>query len=90
MRTRGLFLQACLFTISSLTLLFLLSVVVHFRQGRLLFAILVSGICLVAECFAFFKVTQLLWRVSGNAALSILRIGRPGQSSRAFLTEPKN
>ena len=84
MRTRGLFLQACLFTISSLTLLFLLSIVVHFQIGRVLFAILVSGICLVAECFAFFKVAQLIWRLSGKAALAILRVGHSGQPSPLF------
>ena len=60
MRTRELFLQGCLFTISSLTSLFLLSIVVHFPLGRVLFAVLVSGICLIAECFALFKVAQLL------------------------------
>jgi hypothetical protein len=90
MRTRGLFLQACLFTISNLTLLFLLSIVVHFQIGRVLFAILVSGIRLVAECFVLFKVAQLIWRSSGKAALAILRIGHPGEPSPALLTEVKN
>jgi hypothetical protein len=90
MRTRGLFLQACLFTISSLTLLFLLSIVVHFQIGRVLFAILVSGICLVAECFAIFKVARLLWRSSGKAALAIMRIGHSSEPSPALLTEVEN
>ena len=90
MRTRELFLQGCLFTISSLTSLFLLSIVVHFPLGRVLFAVLVSGICLIAECFALFKVGQLLWRWSGKAALAIVRISQPHQSSSALLTETKN
>ena len=46
MRTRELFLQGCLFTISCLTSLFLLSIAVHFPVGRVLFAVLVSVICL--------------------------------------------
>ena len=90
MRTHELFLQACLFTISSLTVLFLLSIVVHFQLGRLLFAILVSGICLVAACFALFKVARLLWRSNGKAALAILRIGHSGEPSPALLTEADN
>jgi hypothetical protein len=90
MRTRELFLQGCLFTFSSLTSLFLLSIVVHFPIGRVLFAVLVSGICLIAECFALFKVVHLLWRWSGKAALAILRVAHPGQPSPALLTETKN
>ena len=84
MRTRELFLQGCLFTISGLTSLFFLSIVVHFPLGRVLFAVLVSGICLIAECFVLFKVAQLLWRWSGKAALAILRIAHSGQPSRSF------
>jgi hypothetical protein len=90
MRTREVFLQGCLFTISSLTSLFLLSIVVHFSIGRVLFAALVSGTCLIAECFVLFKVTQLLWRWSGKAALAIVRIFQPHQVSSALLTESKN
>jgi len=90
MRTRKPILQGFLFMISSLTSLFLLSIVVHFPLGRVLFAVLVSGICLIAECFALFKVGQLLWRCSGKAALAIVRIAHPGQPSAALLTETKN
>ena len=90
MRTRELFLQGCLFTISSLTSLFFLSIVVHFPLGRVLFAVLLSGICLMAECFALFKVGQSLWRWSGKAALAIVRIAHPGQPSPALLTGTKN
>jgi hypothetical protein len=90
MRTRELFLQGCLFTISSLTSLFFLSIVVHFPLGRVLFAVLLSGICLIAECFALFKVAQLLWRWSGKASLAIVRISQPHQSSSDLLTESKN
>ena len=90
MRTRELFLQGCLFTISSLTSLFFLSIVVHSPLGRVLFAVLVSGICLIAECFALFKVGQSLWRWSGKAALAIVRISQHDQLSSALLTETKN
>ena len=90
MRTRELFLQGCLFTISSLASLFFLSIVVHFPLGRVLFAALVSGICLIAECFVLFKVAQFLWRWSGKAALAIVRISQPHQSASDLLTETKN
>ena len=90
MTTREPILQGCLFTISSLTSLFLLSIVVHFPLGRVLFAALVSGIFLIAECFVLFKVAQFLWRWSGKAALAIVRIFHSGQPSPALLTETKN
>jgi len=90
MRTREVFLQGYLFTISSLTSLFLLSFVVHFPFGRVLFAVLASGICLIAECFALFKLAQSLWRWSGKAALAIVRISQHHQSPSSLLTETKN
>ena len=90
MRTRELFLQGCFFTISCLTLLFLLSIAVHFPVGRVLFAVLVSVICLSAECFALFKVAQFLWRWSSKAASALVRILHPSQPSATLLTETKN
>ena len=90
MSTRELFLQGCLFTISCLTLLFLLSIAVHFPVGRLLFAVLVSVICLSAECFALFKMVQFLWRWSSKAAIALVRILHPSQPSATLLTETKN
>jgi hypothetical protein len=90
MRTRELLLQSCFFTISCLTLLFLLSIAVHFPVGRVLFAVLVSVICLSAECFALFKVAQNLWRWSSKAASALVRILHPSQPSAALLTETKN
>jgi hypothetical protein len=90
MRTRELFLQGCFFTISCLTLLFLLSIAVHFPLGRVLFAVLVSVICLSAECFALFKVAQFLWRWSSKAASALVRILHPSQPSTTLLTETKN
>lgn len=90
MRTGEVFLQGCVFTVSSFTSLFLLSIVVHFPLGRVLFAVLVSGICLIAECFVLFKAARLLWRWSGEAALAILHIVGPSQPSSAVLTETKN
>ena len=90
MRTRELFLQSCFFSISCLTLLFLLSVAVHFPVGRVLFAVLVSVICLSAECFALFKMAQFLWRRSSNAAIALVRFLHPSQPSATLLTETKN
>jgi len=90
MKARELFFQGGIFTISSLTLLLLLSVAVHFPTGRLFFAVVVSLICLIAEGFALFKATQLLWRWSRRAALVILRIWFPGQPNQDLLTESKN
>jgi len=90
MKSRELFLQGGIFTISSLTLLLLLSVAVHFPAGRVSFAVVVSLICLIAEGFALFKATQLMWRWSNRAALAILRIWFPGQATQDLLTESKN
>jgi hypothetical protein len=90
MRTRELFLQSCFFTISCLTLLFLLSIAVHFPVGRVFFAVLVSVICLSAECFALFKLAQVLWRWSSRAASALVRSLHPNQPSAALLTETKN
>ena len=90
MRTWVLFLQGCFFTISCLALLFLLSIAVHFPVGRVLFAVLVSAICLLAECFALFKAAQFLWRWSSKAAIAILRILNSSQPSPPLLTETKN
>ena len=90
MRTRELFLQSFFFTLTCLTFLFLLSIVVHFPVGRVLFAVLISMVCLGAECFALFKLAQFLWRWSSKAASALLRILHPGQSTATLLTETKN
>ena len=90
MSKRELFLQGCFFTISCLTLLLLLSIAVHFPVGRVLFAVLVSVICLSAECFALFKVAQFLWRWSSKAAIALVRYLRQSQPSATLLTETKN
>jgi hypothetical protein len=75
---------------SCLTLLFLLAIAVHFPVGRVLFAVLLSVICLSAECFALFKVAQFLWRWSSKAASALVRILHPSQHSATLLTETKN
>jgi hypothetical protein len=90
MRTRELFLQGCLFTISCLTLLFLLSIAMHFPIGRVLFAVLVSVICLSAECLAVFKIAQFLWRWSSKASIALVRIVHPSEPTATLLTETKN
>ena len=90
MRTRELLLQSCFFTIGCLTLLFLLFIAVHFPVGRILFAVLVSVICLSAECFVLFKVAQFLWRSSSKAAITLVRIVHSSAPSDTLLTETKN
>jgi hypothetical protein len=90
MRTRDLFLQGRFFTISCLTFLFLLSIVVHFPVGRVLFAVLVSVICLSAECFALFKVGPVSVAMGRKAASALVRALHPSQPSAALLTETKN
>jgi Zn-dependent protease with chaperone function len=82
--------QTAIFSLGVFTLLLLLSVAVHFPLGRVTFAILISGICLIAELFALFKVMQLMWRLSDKIAKAILRIAHPAPPLPAVLTEVKN
>lgn len=73
MRRWVVIVQTSIFSIGVFMLLFLLSVAVHFPMGRVTFAVLISGICLVAELFALFKLMQLIWRISERLARLILR-----------------
>jgi hypothetical protein len=90
MRATEYFLQGVLFAITSLALLFSLSIAVHFPIGRLLFAVLVAGICLCAECFALFKLLRLLFRWSSKAAVVILRSRHREDPAQGLLTETRN
>ena len=92
MNMRELFLQGCCFTISCLTLLLLLAIAVHFPVGRVLFAVLVSVICVSAECFALFKMAQnsvAMEQQSGDC-FALVCILHPSEPSAALLTETKN
>jgi Zn-dependent protease with chaperone function len=82
--------QPAVFSVGVFTLLLLLSMAVRLPLGRVTFAILISGICLIAELFALFKAMQLMWRLSDRLAKSILRIAHPGAPSQTLLTENKN
>lgn len=90
MKRWELIVQTALFSTGLFTLLLLLSVAVRLPLGRVTFAVLISGICLIAELFAVFKALQLMWRVSDRLAKSILRIAPPGTPSPTLLTENKN
>ena len=87
---RELILQGGVFIVSSVLLLLLLSAAVHFQAGRLLFAILIAGVCLIAELFLLFKVARLLWRWSNKVALAILRAPSADATSPSLLTDAKD
>jgi hypothetical protein len=84
MKRWGLIIQTAIFSVCVFTLLLLLSVAVHFPLGRVTSAILISGICLIAELFALFKAMQLMWRVSDRVARAVLRIAHPNQRGDAL------
>ncbi len=90
MKRWEIIVQTTGFSVGVFTLLLLLSVAVRLPLGRVSFAILISGICLIAELFALYKALQLMWRVSDKLAKSILRIAHPGAPSPTLLTENKN
>ena len=73
--TYRLLLQSAVFIVQGLGLLVALSVAVHFEIARLLLAISVAGICLMAEVFVLARIAQRLWHWSDNVASTILRLG---------------
>jgi Zn-dependent protease with chaperone function len=83
-------IQTAIFSAGVFMLLLLLALTVHYPLGRVAFAILVSGICLIAELFALFKVMQLMWRMSDRLAKAMLRVAHPASPPPALLTENKN
>jgi Zn-dependent protease with chaperone function len=70
-------IQTAIFSAGVFMLFLLLAGAVHYPLGRVAFAILISGICLIAELFALFKVVQLMWRMSDRLARAMLRIAQP-------------
>ena len=73
--TYRLLLQSAVFIVQGFGLLVALSVAVHFEIARLLLAISVGGICLMAEVFVLAKIAQRLWQWSDKVASTILRLG---------------
>jgi hypothetical protein len=89
MKFRDHLLQSAIFVSSGLALLLLLAGSMYLRLGRLLFAIVVAGICLGAEISCAFKILQLMWRWSGKATLHLVHLWER-RPSPGFLTETKN
>ena len=89
MRTRELFLQGCFFTISCLTLLFLLSIAVHFPLGRVLFAVFVSGICLSRRVLRAVQSGPVSVAMERKSCDRFGAHSPPEPTIRDFLTETK-
>jgi hypothetical protein len=83
-------IQTAFFSAGVFLLLLLLAVTVHYPLGRVVFALLIAGICLIAELFALLKVIQLMWRTSDRLARAVLRVAHPTDPSPDLLTEMKN
>ncbi len=83
-------IQTAIFSACAFISLLLLALTVHYPLGRVAFAILISGICLIAELFAFFKVMQLMWRMSDRLAKAMLHVAHPASPPPTLLTENKN
>ena len=63
---RALALQGTVFFISVFTILLFASEAAQFPLGRVLFAIFVSSICLIAELYVVVQAVRFLWKVSGR------------------------
>lgn len=68
-----LFLKSAVFVLMGLAVALALSVVVRFEIGRLLFAICLGGVCLIAELYVLIKIAQHLWKWSDRLTSGILR-----------------
>lgn len=66
---RAFVLQGAIFVISVLTILLFAGEATRFPLGRVLFAIFVSSIFLIAELYVAVKMGRFLWRLSGRMAL---------------------
>ena len=86
----ALIVQSVIFSAGVFVLLLLLSVAVHFPLGRVVFAVMVSGICLAAELFALFRLMRWMWKLSYRLSDAILRKAHPAAASPTLLTEVKN
>jgi hypothetical protein len=68
-----LLLQSVVFVVEGLLLVLLFSAVLHFEIARLLFAIAIAALCLIAEVFVVVKAARRLWKWSGRLADVIVR-----------------
>ena len=68
-----LLLQSVFFVAAGLLLVLLLSAALHFEAARLVFGIAVAAFCLVVEIFVAIRVTQRLWKWSGQLARIVIR-----------------
>jgi len=78
-----LLLQSVLFVATGLLLFLLLSAALHFEAARLVFGIAVAAFCLVVEIFVAVRVTQRLWKWSGQLARLAIRENSPTAVSTA-------
>lgn len=83
------FLQSAVFVLLGFVLLLALSIAVQFGIPRLVFAICVGGVCLMAEVFAVVKIAQLLWKWSGWLATITFRLGGGAVGSPPPQTEKR-
>ena len=65
--------QSLVFLIAALILTAVLGMALRFEIARLLFAIGVAGICLIAEIYVAIKIALGLWEWSGGLAWAIVR-----------------
>jgi hypothetical protein len=65
--------QSLIFVAAALILTAVLGMTLRFEIARLLFAIGVAGICLIAEIYVAIKVALGLWEWSGGLAGAIVR-----------------
>ena len=68
-----LLLQSAVFVLEGLLLVLLLSAALRFEAARLVFGIAVAAFCLVVEIFVAVRVTQRLWKWSGQLARIVIR-----------------
>jgi membrane-bound metal-dependent hydrolase YbcI (DUF457 family) len=66
-------LQSVFFIAAGLLLVLLLSAALHFEAARLVFGIAVAAFCLVVEIVVAVRVTQRLWKWSGQLARIVIR-----------------
>ena len=65
--------QSLVFLTAALILTSVLGMALRFEIARLLFAIGVAGICLIAEIYVAIKIALGLWEWSGGLAGTIVR-----------------
>jgi hypothetical protein len=68
-------LQSVVFVVEGLLLVLVFSAALHFEIARLLFAIAIAPLCLIAEVSVVVKVAQRLWKWGGRLADVIVRYG---------------